>query len=215
MNPENKTYTTSSWIKFSLLNLIIVWVAFYTLNGIFTVSIDVAPRLSGNQAIAGICALAVGMVMLWLRMAGREDNKYYKALMDIRSLPVIVFLFYFSMYLIFHEDRTFANKANEAFYATTKILVENGYCGKRKEFSAHTNCYEDRVTLYGDLIAGGFEQFVYGVSNPKVLKLIRRMYSDIFFATPKMKHMIIHFSTRRDPNDQSGAENIFIEMRRN
>jgi hypothetical protein len=218
MESKNAKYPITALFKFVFLTACFVFIVYFFAS-VILYDLDFPSRLRGPQIVAGICALAAGGWMIWARRTGRGNNKLYSLLTSWGALPAYL-LFYFvcgSLLAALLEPGMGAptKSSHEAFSATEKILIESGYCkNKQIDDPQHPYCAGGPGAAGTSNIPGGFEGYVWGVSDPDVQKRIEQVYLDMFHKDPKIKHIIIYFDPNPVTQKQSKSDDTFIEMRR-
>jgi hypothetical protein len=227
MKSESKTRGGLYWGKFALLHIILALIIYYFIFGALTVSLVIEGiraalsldrPFSGEKIIAGMGALAIVWWRVRSKITGCGEHKV-SVISKRRKLASLLLIFLvpaFFVFIFFVPDRG-AILHPEIERAMEKVVVENGYCGKSRVYvqSWRTSCTKAaRAMIGGDLIAGGRELTVYGVSDPNVLDRIKQAYVTAFLKTPELKHVIVYFDPNPPSQAQSESKDSFIEMRR-
>jgi len=222
MESENRKSPAVNLFTFIFLSAVLVGVVYFLTVVTFT-SFNFFPRLQGYQAIAGICALAAGAWMVWIRKTEHENNKLYSFLTNwwiIFAYFPIYYVYACTVVIIssalFPHDNGAPTKASvEAFHAVEKILVENGYCKNKKTYDLTiqaVQCVGGPGAVGGRMIYGGFEDTIWGVSDPKVQEQIEQVHLDIYSKNPDIKHLIIYFDPNPVTQKQRESDDSYIEM---
>ena len=217
MGSKDRKYAVPNLLLFAFLDVALIAAVYYFILTALLV-VDLAPRLQGREAIAGMCALAIGLWMIWFKKTGHGGNKLYSLLTTKWwFLPV----FYFSSYMficilsvLFQYGKVGRTPSYyEPFYAAEKILIEAGYCtNKQVNDQKNPFCEGERGGIGGTMVPGGIQDTVFGVSDPKVQQQIGQVYIDKFFKTPDMKHMIVYFDPDPASHEAGRSGDTSIEM---